>query len=211
MIGAEQNKARMLRRTGKINSKAVRRSATPALVWTAAVLLAGGCATYELDLSRYPGEKRILYLHNITNDTFQPDANVELTEWVRREFHRRKNFRLATDRKAAPLWLYTKIRVYRKEGRMYDNAREPVRFDLTVVARVRLRRNPAFGSEELLDSEDIAASLEYSEREGYSESEFGARQRLLRLLAARINNRVERVFIENSPAPPPVAPEPAEK
>lgn len=174
------------------------------LILSGTALVAGaswGCSTYDLDLSRYPGEARVLYLQNITNDTFQPDANVELTEWVRREFHRRKNFTLSTERSQAPLWLYAKVRVYRKEGRMYDDARTPIRFDLTMVARVRVRRNPAFGSEEVLDSKDIGASLEYSEREGFVETEFRARQRLLRILAARINNRVEKVFIENTPEP----------
>ncbi len=165
------------------------------------------CGTFDLDLSRYPRQSRTLFLHNATNDTFQADVNVELTEATRRELHRRKNFILEPEREKAPLWLYTKVRVYRKEGRLYDDAREPVRYDITTVARVRLRRNPAFGTEELIDSEEIGASIEYSEREGYEESEVRARQRLLALLAARINNRVEKVFVENAPAPAVAAPD----
>jgi hypothetical protein len=158
-----------------------------------------GCATYHLDLSRYPANQRVLYLHNFTNETFQADTNVELTEWVRREIHRRRNFTLADDRARAPLSLYAKVRVYRKEGRLYDNAREPVRFDLTVIARVRVRRN----TEELLDAHDVGASIEYSSREGFTETEFGARQRLLRILAERIHNRLDKVFVDNTAAPPP--------
>jgi len=166
----------------------------------ATALLAGlaatSCSAFQTrDLSNYPVATRTLYLHNFTNESFQPDVNVELNRWVRSELGRRGNFLLQDERDDARLWLYGEITVYRREGRMFDNLRTPVRVELIVACRIRLRQNPAKtdGGPQtaVLLTREVAESVHFSQDEGLAEDEFEARQRLLRRLAAEIANVVE--------------------
>ena len=159
-----------------------------------------GCAYFQrIDLSEYPEGQRTAFLHNFTNESFQPDVNVELTEIMRRELARRENFSLMKSREEARLWLYGEITIYRKSGRMFDNLRTPTRYELLVAARIKVRENPG---EDLWLSQEVTARVEYSEREGFLESEFEARQRLLHTLARRANEMIEAEFINRSPALP---------
>lgn len=163
------------------------------LAWTG---LASGCGAFQIrDLSGYPPSTRTLYLHNFTNESFQPDVNVELNEWVRGELARRGNFFLRDERDQARLWLYGEITVYRREGRMYDNLRTPVRSELVIACRIRLRQNPARRDSgpqtATLLTRELAESVHFSQDEGLRETEFDARQRLLRRLSAEIANTIE--------------------
>lgn len=154
-----------------------------------------GCAAFQAaDLSAYPADLRTVYLHNFSNTSFQPDVHFELTEAVRQELHRRGNFTVQRERENARLWVYGEVVVYRKEGRMYDNFRNPTRVELIVACRLRLRENPAAGGGEPLDRE-LSARTEFSQSEGFLESELAARDRLLRQLAARINAALETEFV----------------
>jgi len=111
---------------------------------------------------------------------------------------RRKNFLLRKDRKIARLWIYGNITVYRKEGLMYDNLRNAIRSEIIAVCKIKMRQNPQKITSppviQLLESREIIASIMYSERQGYRETEFTARQRLLRILARRINNSLEQAY-----------------
>lgn len=154
-----------------------------------------GCAAFQAaDLSAYPADLRTVYLHNFSNTSFQPDVHFELTEAVRQELHRRGNFKVQSERESARLWIYGEVVVYRKEGRMYDNFRNATRVELIVACRLRLRENPAAGGGEPLDRE-LSARTEFSQSEGFLESELAARDRLLRQLAARINAALETEFV----------------
>lgn len=155
------------------------------------------------DLSAYPRDSRTLFLQNFTNNSFQPDANVELTDAVRLAIGSRGNFVLLDDRQKAKLRLFGRISLYRKEGRMFDNLRQPIRTELVIACRVRVQ-----GDAGELFTGETAASVEYSSVQGYVESEETARRRLNRLLAQRIAAMVERWFIARFPAPP-AASEPA--
>ncbi|MCB1324592.1 MAG: hypothetical protein H7A21_00405 [Spirochaetales bacterium] len=157
----------------------------------------------SVDLSLFPEDRRTLFLHNFTNESFQPDVNQELNEWVRRELERRENFRLTTEKDDAALWLYGEITLYRKEGRMFDNLRSPVRVELIVGCRVRLRQHGQGDAGEglVLVSRELGSRTEYSESEGFRESEFEARQRLLQDLAAQINNALEQGYARALAAP----------
>lgn len=173
-----------------------------AAIFVTAFVFLGSCTYFDrIDLSDYPPGERTLFLHNFTNQSFQPDVNVELTEVVRRELARRENFTLAKSRTEARLWVYGEVSVYRKSGRMFDNLRTPTRFELLVAARIKVRENPG---ENLWISREVSARVEYSEREGFLESEFEARQRLLRQLAARASAVIETEFVNRS-APAPTA------
>lgn len=157
-----------------------------------------GCAAFRgVDLRGYPDEQRTLFLHNFTNDSFQADVNVELTESLRREIARRENFRLMPDREGARLWVYGEITMYRRAGRMFDNLRTPTRLELLVAVRIKVRENPG---ENLWVSREVSARTEFSNREGFLETEFEARQRLLFTLARRANAVLESEFVSRAPA-----------
>jgi len=161
------------------------------VIWT--------CTSFQkMDLSSYPSMTRTAFLHNFTNNTFQADINRELTEITRDELNRRNNFRLQGKRETARLWIYGNITVYRKEGLMYDNMRNAIRNELIVVCKIKMRQNPGKITSppgiQLLESREIIASVMYSEKQGYRETEFSARQRLLRILARRINSSLEKAY-----------------
>ncbi len=163
-----------------------------------------GCAYFQrLDLSEYPADSRTLFVHNFTNESFQPDVNVELAEFVRNAAGARENFFLRGSREEARLWLYGEITVYRKEGRMFDNLRTPTRYELLIACRIKLRENP--GSELYL-SRELSARTEYSHREGFVESEYQARRRVLQVLARNINAAIEAEYVNRRPAPARSAP-----
>lgn len=168
----------------------------PLISLTLLLLLVAHCGTLEKrDLSSYPPQKRTLYLHNFTNDTFQPDINLELTDLVRSEILRRENFTITDEKKEAALLVYGHLRMYRKEGQFFDNFRSAIRYRLTVICHIRLRGNPAGEMANISASGEVGASVEYSERQGYRETEYRARQRLFRMLAARISNLLELEFV----------------
>lgn len=147
----------------------------------------------SVDLTSVPREKRTLYAHNFTNTAFQPDVNVELTEVLRSEISRRGNFIIVSDKKDAAILVYGDVGLYRKESRMYDNFRNPVRHELMVGCTIKVRPNPAnpgaFTGETL--PIEVSSSVEFSDREGYVEQEEAARRRLLRILASRIAAAIE--------------------
>lgn len=177
-------------------------------VLLAGVLLAAfshtGCMTLSVyDLSVYPVESRVLFIQNFTNNTFAPDANVELTEAVRAEITRRGNFVIAKNRNEARLRLYGRIVMYRKEGRMFDNLRQSTRTELVVACRISVR-----GTGGEVFARETAASVEYSETQGYRETELRARGRLNRLLAREVASAVERWYLSTFPVPPSPATKP---
>jgi hypothetical protein len=154
-----------------------------------------GCSSFQkLDLSNYPIEDRSVFLFNFSNQSFQPDVHTELTEHLRNELSRRGNFVPKKVREEASWLMYGDIVAYRKEGRMFDNYRTAIRYELVVVAKVRLRKNNATNIE-VISGQDIQANTQYSSREGFMEEEFAARQRVLRILAEKIARFYESEYV----------------
>lgn len=170
------------------------------LVLAAALAISGCRLLQRTDLSAYDPGSRTIFIHNFSNNTFQPDVNVELTEWVAREINRRDNFKTRTEKEDARIWIYGEIAVYSRDGRMYDNFQNPTRYEMTVAARIKIRTNPAIGGPLMDKAGEVSATVQYSEKEGYTESEFAARQRLLRTLAARIADSIESEYLATIPA-----------
>ena len=169
-----------------------------AAVLFSAALFGVGCVAYPTyDLGGYPRETRTLFVQNFTNNSFAPDANVELTEAVRGEIARRGNFVLAKSREEARLRLHGRIVLYRKEGRMFDNLRQATRTELVLACRIAVR-----GADGEVLVRETAASVEYSETQGYRETELAARRRLNRLLAQQIASAVEGWYLSTFPVPP---------
>ena len=157
-----------------------------------AVLFSSCMNTIVLDSKKYPVSDRTVFVYNFENSAFQADVNGEMTEVLRNHIYRRKNFFPQKKPSDSVFSIYGEITMYRKEGRMYDNYRDPVRFELMVGVRVKMRSTA--DSLLLLDSEFVA-STDYSEKEGFIESEFRARQRVLRKLAIQISNSMETAFL----------------
>src|SRR6185436_14534870 len=145
------------------------------------------------DLSGHDPTTRTIFVHNFTNNTFQSDANLELTDWVRNEIGRRDNFKIVKTREEARLWLYGDIVEFSQQGQMYDNLRNPVRYEMVTTVKIKFRENPekAGGERRLDKGGEVSASIQYSAREGYVEPEFQARQRLLRGLASKVSDAIE--------------------
>lgn len=170
--------------------------------------LAGCAPFFYVDLSPYPETKRTIYLQNFLNHTFQPDINVILTRNLRDEIHRRENFIIVNDRHKARFVLSGEVNVFRKEGRMYDNYQNPTRYEMVISARIRLRESGSDDEEQ--DSSavgtnshiaDVTARLDYSDQEGYVESDSAAYDRLARKMASNINREIEKEFISRYPNP----------
>ena len=145
-------------------------------------LFSAGCV-YP-DLKNFSREERTLYLYNFANSTFDADAQTELNETLREEIHSKEDFLLVPEPEEARLGLYGEVTLYRKEGRLYDNLRNPTRYELIIGVRIRLREKP---SGRVLLSTEESATVHYSPREGFPESEVQARHRLLRELARNIH------------------------
>jgi len=156
------------------------------------IFTASSCVTERpIDLSSFPNEDRTMFLHNFTNQTFTGDIQRELTEVMRSEIIRRGNFRLLPEREKAALGLYGEVTVYRKEGRMYDNYRTPVRWEVIMAVKIRIREMKPKSGPGFSAIKEVSAVVDFSDREGFVESEFEARERLIRRLAMRINQTIE--------------------
>ena len=155
------------------------------------------CASFT-SLHDYPSAHRTLYVSNFTNSTFEGSVNWDLTDHLRREVLRRDNFRLTQAREEAAFWLTGEMVAYRTEGRMYDNYRNPVRYEAIAVCKVRLRSNPGgfSGTEETILLEEFTARVDYSEKEGYQESALQARSRMFRAMSSDINDSIEASFLK---------------
>ena len=162
----------------------------------------GSCQSLRVDLHHLPPETRTLYIHNFSNNTFEGGASQTLFNSLYREIQRRDNFRLTDQKDEAALWLYGELNMFRREGAMYDNYNNPVRYDLEASCQIRLRRhhdNRIAGQAEVLYTGEHSARAAYSEQEGYRESDARARERLMFLLASKITTALETAFAAKSP------------
>ncbi len=157
----------------------------------AAAGLLGSCSVFQVyNLKEFPPESRTVYLQNFTNETFDPDVNTELNRILRETLHMRGNFILTENRQDARFIMSGQLYLYRREGRMYDNYRNPARYMLAAGVLIRLSE----GSRQLL-SEELTSTVDYSVSEGYAETEYSARTRLLLQLSAKISRAAEKAYM----------------
>lgn len=155
------------------------------------------CSLYSPRLADYPEQERQTFLMNPLNRTFEGDVHVELERILREEIHRKEDFLLTSEKENAKIGLYPELMIYRKEGRMYDQYRTPVRYELIVGAKMRII---AFNRTENATIAVVheSASTGYSETEGFPETEFRARQRVFRLLARKLNDAAVREWLKSN-------------
>ena len=162
------------------------------------------CLTFQCSfpkrLQNYPIQTRQLFLHNFANHSHAAGINRELELNLRQHIRRRSNFNLSRERKKAYLWLQGQITSYQKTSRFYRVSQEARRHELLVLCRIRLQENPNRIQKQearLLLSEELGARVYFSEKEGYVETEAQALKRLLQILALRINQALERSYLQN--------------
>lgn len=162
-----------------------------------------GCSVFQyVDLSIYPVESRTIYIRNLLNNTFEPDVHVFLTRAIREEIQRRDNFILRDNQSEAKFTLAGEITVYRKEGRLYDNYRNPTRYELIVYGVVVVRETGGDGNSSTpVFSREISARVDFSVSEGYVETERDALERLSTIFARKAATAIEMEFISRYPPP----------
>ena len=149
------------------------------------------CITQDSRLANYPEKDRTLYLQNFGNTTFEADVQVELTEAIRTHIHLRQGYLLTDERNSARFILFGDIVLYRREGHLFDNEFSPIRYDLTLVVRVRLIDRES-GNTVTAFEEDARA--QYSTKEGLVETEQSARRRLYSSICRKIYNRLSEAY-----------------
>lgn len=190
------------------NSFRNRISRKPFTIASFVILLAlpVACSLFQYaDLTPFPEEHRTIYIHNLRNESFKPDIHIRMTRAVRNEFLRRENFILVEDRSKARFILSGVMNVYRKEGRLYDNYRNPTRYELIAGGIFDLRENPAHplnehGARRIL-SAGISARVDYSVKEGFPEMESEGFDRLADRLSRRVASSVEAEFVSRYSLP----------
>ena len=151
-------------------------------------------------LQDYPIQTRSLFIGNFINHSHVAGVNRSLALSLRQETARRANFNLSAEPQRARLWLRGQITAYQKSSRFHSRSQENRRHELLVLCRVRLRENPAKVQDKearLLLSEEFGTRVYFSEKEGYVETESQALKRLLYILALRINQALEKAYLQN--------------
>ena len=151
-------------------------------------------------LQDYPIQTRRLFLHHFTNHSYAAGINRKLDIGLRKEIARRANFSLSEERKKAHLWLQGQITSYQKNSGLYSPSQESRRHEILVLCRVRLRENPdriKAKEARLLLSEELGVRVYFSEKEGYVETEAQALRRLLYILTLRINQALEKAYLQH--------------
>lgn len=155
-------------------------------------------------LENYSIERRLLFLYHFTNQSYAAGINHKLGLALRKEISRRANFRLSEKPKEAYLWLQGQISSYQKRPRFYSYSRESGHYELLALCRVRLRENPDKAKSEdarLLLSQELGARVSFSDKGAYVETEEQALKRLFYILALRINQVIEKAYVDGHELP----------
>lgn len=166
---------------------------------------------------KFRAARRSLYIQNFDNRTYSPQLTGRLKEKLQYAFTRKPSLTVTPDKKNADLILYGKILIYAEEPGVYDRYSQPLTYNLTMVASVKLRvsknaqrtearggprvpgaedgvpgTDPSAADDAALDplSEEITVRYmtSYNKGEPFFEQRFTAEERTLDGLADRIVN-----------------------
>lgn len=155
------------------------------------LVLFAGCVGVDQRLTHLPESQRTLFLGNFGNVTFESDLQIELTEALRNYIHLRKGYILVNEVEKARFLLYGEVILYRREGFLFDNEMNPTRYDLNIVAKLRLIERETGAMVTVFDED---ARTQFSVSEGMSEDEVMARHRLYGKLCRKIYDRISMAF-----------------
>ncbi|GEM_PF-2789196 len=165
----------------------------------AAVVGVAGCASFKHGFTDVESEpitekykefrksRRQLYIQNFDNRTYAPQLTGRLKEKLQFAFTRRQSLTVTPEKDKAELVLYGKILLYTEEPGVYDRGSNPLTYNLTLVASMKLRvRGATETSEGESEQHTVRYTTMYSIGEPLYETRYIAEERLLEGVADRL-------------------------
>ncbi|PJZ68895.1 hypothetical protein CH373_08205 [Leptospira perolatii] len=146
----------------------------------------------KIDGVPIPDAKRTVYVQNFRNNSYGMGLHTQLTGLVRQEIDFRGRFLQTREKSGAAYRIYGEISHYQLVGALLDQGGQHLSREMLVVCRVELQK--AGGERIPLERDEIPARIVYSDQIGFRESEAQAQTRLLRILAVRISEEMERAW-----------------
>lgn len=151
------------------------------------------CNTIQIELKKYPIEKRKIFLENITNQTFEPYVHQELYESLKEKIHLRNSLQLVKNKQEANFTITSSIILFKRESLLYDNEMNPNYYQIDVVLEIQIYNKDNIS----LEKKEIYHSVRYSTKEGFFETDLFARRRLYDQISYKILSNIENIIYEN--------------
>lgn len=127
-----------------------------------------------------------LYIHHFDNRSYDGQVITRLKEKLQVAFMQDGRLKVLPEKKEADLFLYGTVGLYKQIPSSYDRFGQPVRFQLSIIVKMKVRVNPAKGEDVFLDNRVVRYDTTYSPRVAPFETRFSAEERLLIGLTDRI-------------------------
>ena len=162
----------------------------PAFVLLFSSIFLFHCAGKELKApdgeEMIPLKYKSIYIHNFESRAYSAPLVGSLKEKLTMRFSLDKRLHVESQKEKADLWLYGRIDEYRKIPRRFDQFGAPESYRLAAIVTVWVRPNTALSEEDIFEKKSVRYDTSFSPKGGAHETEFIARERLLRGLAERI-------------------------
>ncbi|RHX77787.1 LPS assembly lipoprotein LptE [Leptospira yasudae] len=146
----------------------------------------------KIDGVPIPDDQRRLYVQNFRNNSYGMGIQTLLTELVRSEIDARGRFIQTREKSIAAYRLYGEVVHYQLVGNLLDQGGQSISREMLVIVRLELQR--AGGQKITLEREEIPVRIIFSDQVGFRESENQAQARLLKIMAIRIAEEMERAW-----------------
>lgn len=162
----------------------------PALALLLSVLFFFHCAGKEIKAPNgeeaVPLKYKSIYIHNFESRAYSAPLVGSLKEKLTMRFSLDKRLHVESIKEKADLWLYGRIDEFRKIPRQFDQFGAPESYLLSAIVTVWVRPNTALSEEDIFEKKSVRFDASFSPKSGAHETEFIARERLLRGLSERI-------------------------
>lgn len=146
----------------------------------------------KIDGVPIPNDQRRLYVQNFRNNSYGMGVQTLLTELVRAEIDTRGRFIQTREKSIAAYRLYGEIVHYQLVGNLLDQGGQSISREMLIIVRLELQK--AGGQKITLEREEIPVRIIFSDQVGFRESESQAQARLLKIMAIRIAEEMERAW-----------------
>ncbi|EMY78995.1 hypothetical protein LEP1GSC060_0803 [Leptospira weilii serovar Ranarum str. ICFT] len=146
----------------------------------------------KIDGVPIPDDQRRLYVQNFRNNSYGIGVQTLLTELVRSEIDTRGRFIQTREKSIAAYRLYGEVVHYQLVGNLLDQGGQSISREMSIIVRLELQK--AGGQKIPLEREEIPVRIIFSDQIGFRESESQAQARLLKIMAIRIAEEMERAW-----------------
>ncbi|EMJ97197.1 MULTISPECIES: LPS assembly lipoprotein LptE [unclassified Leptospira] len=146
----------------------------------------------KIDGIPIPDSKRTVYVQNFRNNSYGIAMHTTLSDLVKQEINYRGRFIQTREKSQAAYRIYGEISHYQQVGALLDQGGQQLSKEMFVVCKVELQK--AGGEKIPLERTEIPARIIYSDQVGFMETESQAQTRLLKILAVRIAEEMERAW-----------------